>query len=877
MSLRALLSSLLVLWVSGLGLVGCEDEVPTPAPSPTPTPVPTPVPVHYSVKIYLDYGPWSAGQPVPYLVQVLADPGGDVTRDATILMEVDPADGVTQEVDKLSFTMAGAYTVYARATIEGQQVIGSAVVGVVAGPVAGVRVTVSPNPAPAGATAITSAALVDTWGNVVSDGISAVYEINPTGVVEVNGATLRSELAGTYEVIGTNPATGLTGSTTWVVDPLEPIDLRITLSSDRIKPEESITALAEGIDRYGNPIPINADWTVIPTDGVRVSGGRFTFSEEGFYRVLAEGISPDGQTLEGEEGPVVVDGTLPNLILTAPDRASYQESPTVDIIGNAADYMSGLGDVTINGISVGPLSGDGTFLYPYTPREGLNVLQVLASDLNGNTTEWVQSFLWASEWTPVGGRVEQAFYGRMAQPTIDELALYLTDYLDPAEMEAYLLSENPLLVYEDEYEVCIFGNCTQYHDEIYLNFLDLSYSNVVTTMIPHADEGDGYLEIGVFLDNLSSTIEAYGTFAGLDIDPICGVLNTDFGNAVGTARVTFDSDGKSHVLFDSAMVELKSFDIETCDGSYSNVMDAIDDEVEKEMEDLLVDLIFDEVPPLLEDLLDGMILHEAFDVEEVPITLDAALSSMTFDDTGSTLSMWSEVETVPFPELAQNPGTLKTPSLPPTFGSSEFYLSGADDLLNQLLYTLWAGGVLHLTYTDEDLGFTPEQLDLLFNGATQMEMRLAPPLPPVLMPAAADAGYLMDAGLGDTVLEVWTDAYTGGQGELALDYSLAVSLVCGANASAPSPNVLSVTFANISVLLFQVLQQPAERPLPEETLEQLLVLASDELLGYLNSFLEVIPIPTVEGYGVAVTEITMSGPERDFLSIGGALIPPVQE
>lgn len=874
---RRILLTCLSLMLMVVGTMGCEDSVPTPTPSPTPTPVPTPVPVHYTVKIFLDYGPYSAGQPIPYLVQVLAEPGGDVTRNAIIQMEVDPAEGVSQGDNNLTFTVAGAYSVIARVQIDGQEVVGTSAVGIVAGPVTGVQVTVSPNPSPAGAPATASAALVDTWGNIASEGIAAVYEVNPADVVEISGSILDTSQAGTYEVIATNPSTGLKGTTLWVVDALDPVDLRITLSSDRVKPEETVTASAEGVDIYGNPSFVDVDWTVIPTTGVRISGGRLTFSEEGFYRILAQGNGPDGAALEGEEGPVVVDGTLPNLTLSAPDRASYQDAPVIDIIGNAADYMAGLEDVTVNGVTVGTLSGDGSFLYPYTPREGLNVLQVLARDLNGNTNEWVQSFLWASEWTPMGGRVEQAFYGRMAQPTIDELAVYLTDYLDPAEMEAYLMSENPLLVYEDEYEICFLGNCVQYHDEIYLNFLDLTYTGVVTTMIPHSDEGDGYLEIEVFLDNLSSIIEAYGTFAGIEVDPICGVLNTDYGDAVGTARVGFDSDGKSHVVFDSAFVELKSFDIETCDGSYSNVMDAIDDEVEKEMEDLLVDLIFDEVPPLLEDLLDGMILHEAFDVEDVPITLDAALSSMSFDDTGSTLTMWSEVETVPFPGLTQNPGTMKTPSLPPVFGTSEFYLSGADDLLNQLLYTLWAGGVLHLSYTDEDLGFTPEQLDLLFNGATQMEMRLAPPLPPVLMPAPIDAGYLMDAGLGDTVLEVWTDAYTGGQGELALDYRMSVSLVCGANASAPSPNVLSVTFANISLLLFQVLQQPEERPLPEETLEQLLVLASDELIGYLNSFLEVIPIPTVEGYGVAVTEITMSGPERDFLSIGGALIPPAQE
>lgn len=863
-------------WVSAavaLGLAaGCAgDASPTPTDPPQATPTATAAPEEIlSLSLSLAGGPFTAGKAYSWRATVTSSTRGDVTAQAAVRLRVAPATGAEILADTVTLTKAGAYTLTAEASLSGESLSQAEARDVVAAAPVAVALSLS-SPAPRAGTAVTVRGdLVDPFGNVAFADPLLALSVDPEEGVSIDGSTFAGTVAGAYTLSAMNAATGLSGGAAFEIVPNKAVSLKLDLSGDRAAPGEAVTFEAVTEDAYGNPTGGDPTVTTSPSNGVRVTGSRLLFSQEGVFDVRATWAAED-RDLTATAGPVTVDGTAPTLTISTPARASWTDSTTVLVRGQAADALAGLSGVTLGGEEI-PIDGHGNFSTTTRALPGLNVLELAATDLNGNHRQILQTYIYAAESAPPESRVSDAFYGRMGLQTIDELARLLEAELDVEEISAWAVSNNPIEAYYDSY-TGPFGN--EVVTSAYINVVELRYKSADVVLTPHGDSGSGYLDLSVVFDDLGVTLEAFGELANIDYS-ICGDLDTS--EAVATARVkaAFNADGTSRVTLSNVIVKLNGFDMEMCSDQLDLLMEAIEENTQEELESTLTDLIKEDIPAELEALLDSLTLSETFEFEGAELLLSAGLQGMDFDDAGARLWMWSQLGAEIAPGMDVGPGAPVSPSIPPTYPPDyTLYVSANDDLLNQLLYTMWIAGTLNLKYSAADLGLSPEQIALLFNGATEVQFALAPALPPVLMPSFAP-GYLMDAGLGDCFIYVLSDATTHDPEELALDYALAATLIAPADAAAPLPDLLRITFGPPHTLSVQILQAVEGAQLTEEALNLVLDAASDELIAFLNDSLSEIPIPTVEGYSLYAYDFYMDGPQGDFLTIAGDLVPPTE-
>jgi hypothetical protein len=121
----------------------------------------------------------------------------------------------------------------------------------------------------------------------------------------------------------------------------------------------------------GNPVSVSA-------------GGSFTFettiSRETSFTIVAEDIAGNKKTVKLN---VSLDTTPPKLTVTAPYAFQEFHTPVVTVKGKTEKDAK----VKVNGHPVS-LSGDYTFSYSITlTKEGINSINVIATDLAGNTTK----------------------------------------------------------------------------------------------------------------------------------------------------------------------------------------------------------------------------------------------------------------------------------------------------------------------------------------------------------------------------------------------------------------------------------------------------------------------------------------------------------
>lgn len=395
----------------------------------------------------------------------------------------------------------------------------------------------------------------------------------------------------------------------------------------------------------------------------------------------------------------------------------------------AAGRALHVSDVAVNGVSA--TVDAGKFAADVELVRGVNVVEATATDEQGDG-QYIRNGVLAGDFTEASGLVEDAVRLRVNQGGLDRIGELASESIDSSIINDSLAAVNP--VYSDSYA---WDTVT-----IAADVQSVTFDAARFDFTPR----DGALGLEVELPNLYVDIYAYGEAIGFDFDSDVAMWAS---SAVLTADVYASaSGGDLHVDIGEVSVELRDFGYDTSllPGSVEDYL--LVDTIRSTIEDMLVEKIQEMVPPLLDETLAG--LDPSYSTEMMGLTVDMAFSfaDVDVDDDGLVLAMDLDVE-VPDDGRHSGPGFLVAPLATPDV-DTHADLAGAvsDDLLNRMLYEVWAGGLLDMRLSTDDGSLDPLMLVPL--KVSEGTITLEAPLPPVVVERNGE----LQAQIGELRVEI---------------------------------------------------------------------------------------------------------------------------
>lgn len=376
--------------------------------------------------------------------------------------------------------------------------------------------------------------------------------------------------------------------------------------------------------------------------------------------------------------------------------------------------QSGAGDITsllLNGVELS-VGDDGSFSHQMTPIVGGNILVFEATDSWGTTRKRVQSFLWSRRYRaptePKNGMVTEGLGIFLSQDVLDdgereappndfagifELVMASIDMMDAID--------NPVVA-TTLYDVHITS--ISYEDpSVYLDSNDgrLTLTIVMDKRINPGS--DVRFRAGLFLDTLWDENGSF-TATRVTITADVALAVDDNHNIVATV-----ADDEISVVIEGGDFSFDGFIVDAIASLFRNSLvstmetefaSAIQGQIEPILEDALGGLAFDQVIPFpkLNDSESSIEVRLVTDFEEV----DIAEAGITFieragayaDDENSYDNRGA---------MARSGCALGTQTLP-MHDDAALEIGLTDDLLNELLYSAWQGGMLEFVIPPEMLG-----------------------------------------------------------------------------------------------------------------------------------------------------------------------------
>lgn len=439
--------------------------------------------------------------------------------------------------------------------------------------------------------------------------------------------------------------------------------------------------------------------------------------------------NPDGTC--GHEAGAITTECRPQIDVEYPPRAATIEAASADeivtIVGTAQSLSGAIATLTINGddVSVG---GDGSFSHDYDPKFGGNTLVLETTDASGQTRKRVQSFLFSTSYskptTPI------------TEPAIEGLGIYLSqEVLDDGDRsEPYDDLASLIGLALASFDVSSFFDAStplasQLGYDIYLTDLRLGGTAVVLTGI------DGGLHMQASLLDVDGDLNFDCTTAGCVLLGGDGTGGLDVESVVIEADVILGVDQEAHELditLENVTTNVNNLDI------YSNnvwtnflltlaesfIISGVVSDLETELNGQLEGVL----GPLLEEGLSAFSLSTSLEFPNLadadsPIGIDLITD---FQDTD-----FHDGSSPPNPSppqggvIALRGGgyvvddviSIDNLGIPDRNGCgeldrSEIAMARADlmeiglhdDLLNQLLYGAWRGGLLDFPLPEDLLG-----------------------------------------------------------------------------------------------------------------------------------------------------------------------------
>jgi len=625
------------------------------------------------------------------------------------------------------------------------------------------------------ATSVTCTA-IDNFGNEVPDYPISVF-LSPG--LDIDGLDVTGTKAGAFQVICVPQWDDwdfftLTPQTLTVVPgPPTGVTLQPVPDLPTYFMFATVQFIVSAVDDYGNMVdgvellPV----TYEPDDPGIIKKGelKYKLEAEGTF-VFSACLVENPQVCGTAE--ITVDGYGPVITIKYPERgATIMGKPAINITGNVVDPVSGVADFTINGNFV-PLDENGDFVYPVSAKQGLNMIVAIAEDPNGFKTLLVQSYYYSPVWhemdvnDPEGSQIQDSilvFLGEEAfdkvphdysKPdnlsTILEMALATLDigsflpnpvasagpykvyvgpfYYDPPTIHAFPIPDGLLAevhIYDIKVKVEAKGSCK-------VLFVDL------------CPDVSGWVE----MDELQ-------LWEGINIWSENGDIKmSEYENFIGIYGLDLKIDGILGFLF----------------GWLINwFIDAYVGELEK----TAMDMVSDQIDSIAGGMLEGFALNQQLEVPNpidpnappVELSLVSKIRELMFTHVGVELRLDAAV--LAPKNINKNPlGSIGRASclkwVPETFyiDKEQFAVMAIhDDLLNEVLYAAWYGGLLDMTLPLEQFIDMDSIGDLGFGSLEDMGIKDIVVsteffLPPIITSCNDPWDELMEFQIGDIYIEL---------------------------------------------------------------------------------------------------------------------------
>ncbi|MFW6067047.1 MAG: hypothetical protein ACOC97_01825 [Myxococcota bacterium] len=565
----------------------------------------------------------------------------------------------------------------------------------------------------------------DDFGNELVDFESSVA-VSPSGAgVDLEEKTLTITRSDLYEVTCSVDGADEQQPAVLFVEPGLPASITV---GTRPEPEffaigDQVTVLTTVRDAHGNEVTDATLAYEANPSAPLVADARFLLDAEGTVRLTATVTSPTegGAEVRGY-ADVLVNSQGPAIECLKPDEPEVPSdafmihaSPggALDFLVRASDAF-GVDTVTING-EAASVDGDGHYARSVPVAYGMNFVEVVATDTEGEENSKICTFLASDRWSGEDALIDGAVSLRLDQAAVDDGDAGDIDSLNDVVVTALnsmgiaqtlndaLVAMNPL--YDDcIQEVCLLG-CTCVASAT-LDYRDgsLSLGGPNTSSLQLVDDG---LRMQLAIRNMSATFDVGGTCSG---SPTISIAEL-------SADVTFDisASGGAPSLSVRSVNSISVGDVSTscsfsfpCDILCSLLRGTLEDTIRSELQNQLEGIVRDQLGPLLDDALQGLDVSSLGSTFSVPtldgsgtVDLDFGVDLSDLDASSSRLLLglaagFSPQEDAHAREslgVALRQGTiwLDPPGTSPSSPAAVALYEGA---LNQILHGLWRGGFL---------------------------------------------------------------------------------------------------------------------------------------------------------------------------------------
>ena len=753
--------------------------------------------------------------------------------------------GLSFDEDSAVVTVAGTHDLAVTAEdAAGETQSATDTVEVAAGAAVDVSLTLSADVVPAGEPVTATITATDAYTNpastegavlTVSDGASADdTELVATAVGEYSVTVALDELSDEAQ---------------WSVTAGAPATIDLVVESNAVEVGDATDVEVIVQDAYGNTAEADLTWSLDP--GAVLEEDSIGFEAEGVY-VCTVGVTETDIT---DSETITVDSSGPVLVVEEPERAHWTDADELTVVGTVSDAVSGVRTVTVDGEDVAP-ADDGSFSHDMGLDFGINVIETTADDNDvdesgdSNETTDVRSALYSSDWFSPDWYREEALLIRVNEGPggLDQFGAIAPEIMESVDLDSLLGGE----LYSTSGGWWIFSY------DISMSATSVSYGDVGLTIDA---VGDGFLDMRMTISDLEMTfiVEGYAPLVSLPAD---GVVRIGATHVDLTVRPTIEDGAMS---FDDTTISVpdpEGLEVEIGSG-LADLASSIGLDIEtliiEEMRTSIEAAVGGASDGLLDDALGDFGVDEAFEISGMTYYLQAELGTLEVDDLGMTLGM----ETRVVPEEVLSVGAMDGPEYLPVFDwwapdlsltESGLSMAMSTDVLNQMMFAMWQGGLLDQSLNATDLGVDPALLGLLLPGVDDVVIVTTPGLPPVFTPREDWAdGDAYDLTIGGMAVDIYDGVASEDARVMSLYVAMQIPLALGATGEE-----ITMTLGDATVYTDMTYADPA-MGLSASDIEPLFgpVLAGfvPELTGELSS----IPLPSLDGFTLSIDSTTMLG------------------
>ncbi len=426
----------------------------------------------------------------------------------------------------------------------------------------------------------------------------------------------------------------------------------------------------------------------------------------------------------------------PIVLISWPNRgATLNHDRVVVVKGSAFSPAAPITSFTLNGERV-VLDAHGSFAFPMSAAQGLNLIHAQATDMLGGLRKSVQSFQYSPIFFPhdvadpepsivkdgIMVFLGPGVWDDNNTSDVDDIATIMTMYLNKLDIGSMMT--NPVVT-------ATFLQCTYR-----LNVYNVDFGTPNIDLKPVA----GGLSIGIRLPNFKADVEL--RTSRFYCPGASGVTGARTIKVVGRVLVSINPAGGVEVGLQSLHVALGGFylSLDGVTGTLLNwLIGMFEGAIAYQLEAALHDHLASMIPALLEQVLQSLALNRSFDVaplmgKQAPVRLEirTGLSSVMFNTKGSVLGMKAAVlaprnnRHSPLGSIGRATCLGKVPRPFKLPGAGQLEIAVHDDLLNQIPFGMYWGGLLNLDVGSDRID------DLSAYGITDMRVRLEAMLPPIL-------------------------------------------------------------------------------------------------------------------------------------------------